>query len=201
MISEDKILRFYAEALEQNHPSPERAVFGRLGISGSDVSFEDESSMGLFAVSKTLLKSIGMDITDNAEASFKAMIHFDTKHISEINDVPQALARTAAEKDVEAYTKKIDASVQEFSDKIEWEANKPVRFKPEVEALAPEIEEDNDPLSDKEDIDAVKDEAKRITAELSNQSKYDVSLGLEVDARREYDRLVLLLKSAIKQMV
>ncbi len=196
MISESKILQFYAEALELAHPDPDRAIFGRLGISGGDESYSKDGVSGLFAVSDKLTKSVGMDVTDNAEASFKAMIHFDTKHIGEHADIGVGMSKTAAEKDVQAYMKKLDRSVSEYKDKIEWEAGSPVAFKTVVDNV-----DNTDPLEDKDSVDEVKLEAKKLAAEYANESSGRAALGLEVDAKGEYNRLVDLLKGAINKMV
>lgn len=196
MISEEKILRYYSEAVEQQHPSPDRAVFGRIGLTKGDTDYDKDGKLGLFGVSSPLVKKIGMDVDDNADSSFQAMMHYDLMHISAGNDVAEGMAKTAGESDVDKYTEKLDDAAAEYAEKIEWEDGKPVRFKDN----APDLK-DEDVLDGVEGDKDVKSKAKELTSSYTNESKYNASLGLEVNAKAEYDRLMELLKGTIAKLV
>lgn len=197
MISEDKILRYYEEAVNEQHPDPDRAVFGRLGITEGDESYDKDGAIGVFGVSEALAKTIGMDIVGNTDASFKAMMHFDLQLISESTDVGIGMAKTAGAKDTEKYIKQMDASVADYQEKVEWEAGRPVRFKTDVST--PNTSSEN-PLGDADGVSEVMSKSKEITASYAKESEKNASMGVEVDAKQEYDRLVDLLKGAIGKM-
>lgn len=193
MISEQKIMSLYSQAVDQGHPDPKRAVFGRLAMTDAQLDYDKDGQIGLFGVAKRKASKIGLSTLDNVDDSFNAMMYWDTRHINESADVNEGLARTVGRKDVDGYRKELDKALEKYSeDKLIHEGGEVVGIRQPEENLA-------DPLDGAEGIEEVKETAKRVVAENAAESQRQTMMGLIPDANAEYMRLESLLKATIKE--